>query len=59
MMDNKTAIRVIKNEVKCIIRSSRGCDKKCEKCNLHVSKNDLMSAYDLSIKALMKMQENQ
>lgn len=51
-MTEERAIQVIKNVIKCMMRSARGCDKKCDKCNLGISTNEVLAAYDLAIKAL-------
>ena len=48
------AIELLKNEKACILRADT-CDKDCAKCELLRKTEDLLSAYDMAIRAL-KMQ---
>ena len=52
-MTNERAIEVIKIEKKCVLRNMRGCDRKCENCDLVMESEDILLAYDIAIMALM------
>lgn len=52
-MTNERAIEVIKTEKKCVLRNMRGCDRKCENCDLVMKSEDILLAYDIAIMALM------
>ena len=45
------AIELMKNEKACILKAYT-CDKDCAKCKLAKKTEDLLSAYDMVIKAL-------
>ena len=49
------AIELMKNEKACILKADT-CDRDCSKCKLVRKTEDLLSAYDLTIKSL-EMQE--
>ncbi len=51
-MTNERAIEVLRTEKKCVLRNIRGCDRKCEECDLCLPDEDVLTAYDLAIKAL-------
>lgn len=50
---NEDAIRVIQNERNCVIRAST-CNRDCSNCDLVLDENDILSAYDAAIEALIK-----
>ena len=49
------AIELLKNEKACILKADT-CDRDCAKCELVRKTEDLLSAYDMTIRAL-EMQE--
>lgn len=51
-MTNEKAIEVIKIEKKCVLRNIKGCDRKCEYCDLVLPDEEILTAYDLVIEAL-------
>lgn len=51
-MTNEKAIEVIKTERRCVLRNIRGCDRDCGKCDLVLPDEDILTAYDMAIRAL-------
>ena len=51
-MTNEKAVEVIKTERKCVLRNIRGCDRNCADCDLVLSDEDILTAYDMAIRAL-------
>lgn len=56
-MTNARAIEILKIEKECIIRNEIGCDRKCEKCNLVQTTDELIAMYDLVIKKMKSSEE--
>lgn len=52
-MTNERAIEVIQNEKKCVLRNIRGCDRQCDKCNLVLPDEEVLTAYDMAMEALL------
>lgn len=50
-MTNERAIEVIQTEKKCVARANI-CDRNCAKCYLVLPEEDILTAYDMAIKAL-------
>lgn len=47
------AIKVVENEQKCIIRQiSEHCDRNCERCDIALEDNVILSAYDIALLSL-------
>jgi DNA-directed RNA polymerase subunit RPC12/RpoP len=53
-MDNKEAIAIIQNEMKCVI-SANVCDRNCEKCDLVKASSVIIEAMQMAIKALKEL----
>lgn len=52
-MTNERAIEVIQNEKKCVLRNIRGCDRRCEYCDLVLPDEEVLTAYDMAMEALL------
>lgn len=54
MADNKEAIKVIRNEVKCIMRAIKnGCNSpKCAKCDLVMTDNEIIDGMTRALRCL-------
>lgn len=46
------AIGIMKNEKSCVIKADAGCTRECSTCELVRKTDDILAAYDLSVKAL-------
>jgi len=46
------ATEVIRTEKKCVLRNIRGCDRECGKCDLALTDEEILTAYDMAIEAL-------
>jgi len=57
-MTNIEAVEVIKTEKKCVLRNIRGCDRDCAKCDLVLPDEDILTAYDMAIKALNEEEDD-
>lgn len=51
-MTNERAIEVLLTEKKCVLRNIRGCDRDCGKCDLVLPDEEILTAYDMAIRAL-------
>jgi len=52
-MTNQEAIDIINVELECIRRNDGvNCDRKCEKCDLVMECNDIVTALNMAIDAL-------
>ena len=51
-MTNERVIEVLKTEKKCVLRNIRGCSRECEKCDLVLPDEEVLTAYDMAIEAL-------
>ena len=51
-MTKERAIEVIETEEKCVLRNIRGCDRDCEKCDLVLPDEDILTAYKMAKEAL-------
>lgn len=52
------AVEVLRIEKKCVLRNIRGCDRKCEGCDLVLPDDEVLKAYDEAIKALLEMEND-
>jgi len=52
-MTNKRAIFVLETEKKCVLRNIRGCDRNCEYCDLVLPDEEVLTAYDMAMEALL------
>ena len=50
-MTNERAIEIIQTEKKCVARANI-CDRDCANCHLVLPEEDILTAYDMAIKAL-------
>ena len=51
-MTNERAIEVLRTKKKCVLRNIRGCERKCEECDLCLPDEETLTAYETAIKAL-------
>lgn len=51
-MNVERAIKVIQTEKKCVLRNIRGCDRECDKCDLVLPEEEILTAYEMAIEAL-------
>lgn len=52
------AIQAIKNELLCVSRQTeKGCERECGKCDLVLTDDVILSAYDMALTALRAQQE--
>lgn len=51
-MTNERAIEIIQTEKKCVQRNIRGCDRDCAKCDLVLTDEEILTSYDMAIRAL-------
>ena len=56
MMTINEAISLMENERTCIVKADT-CDRDCAKCELLRKTEDLLSAYDMVIRALKNAKE--
>lgn len=50
-MTNERAVEIIQTEKKCVARANI-CDRDCANCDLVLPEEDILTAYDMAIKAL-------
>ena len=53
-MTAERAIFVIENEKKCVQRNVQGCDRDCANCDLVLTDEEVLTAYDMAVEALKK-----
>ena len=46
------AMEIIKNEQKCVLKATAGCDRDCGRCELLRDSNDIVEAYDIALNAM-------
>lgn len=56
-MSNEEAINVLDNELRCVVRAEKGCDRQCEKCDLVRDTNEIIVAYVTAINALVSIDQ--
>ena len=55
-MDMKEALDIMRTEKKCVLRQgTRGCNKKCETCDLVRPTEDVLFAYTLIISCVEEL----
>lgn len=54
-IDVENVIRILRNEMNCVLRAEKGCSRDCEKCDLVMDSIDIINAYCDAISILQQV----
>ena len=56
-MSSEKVIDILDNELRCVVRAEKGCDRQCEKCDLVRDSDEIIVAYVTAINAIHDLDE--